>query len=892
MPLSAGSRLGPYEILAPLGAGGMGEVYRARDTRLERTVAVKVLPTHLSASAETRQRFEREAKTISRLSHPHICALYDVGEAVPTGPPDRPTTRPSNDPIAYLVMEYLEGQTLAERLKNGPPPLEDGLRWGIEIADALDKAHRQGIVHRDLKPGNVMLTKAGVKLLDFGLAKAFRSEPVSGFTSIPTVPELTKEGVIVGTTSYMAPEQLEGKEVDARTDIFALGSVLYEMVSGRKAFTGDSQASVIVAIMHSEPQPLSHTRPIVAGPLDRVIRKCLAKNPEKRWQSAHDVASELEWISETDPQTGFPAPRPVRRGSPLLAWTVAAAAIAGVLALLALRKPAAPPSRRVFPLVSSAGADVGASLAVSPDGRKIALTSNEFSSEGGISIRSIDTLGTTLLPGTEGAADPFWSPDGRSIGFFQGQKLKRISVDGGAQQTLGDAERYGGTWSRQGTIIYSPIFGRGLMRVSATGGASESVTGLDASRGEILHCWPSFLPDDEHFLYFARGIDPGKNAIWVGEIGSKKRRFVTSADGGPIYVPGYLLFSREGVLLAQRFDADGAALSGEPIPLARKVELDPSNNDLNAAASESLLVYKVASPRNKQLTWVDRTGRPVGKIGTPAEFWTFTLSPDERQIAASIAETGKWIGNIWLVDAARGTRTRLTSRPTDEFNPRWSQDGYVYYTSDPAGFYDLFRIPASGTGGEEKVYQVAMDKWMNDVSRDGKAILYTASALNTGYDVWIKPVGPSGQPQALFQASYPETDGQFSPDGGWIAFVSRESGREEVFLAPRNAPGRRQQVSVDGGGQPRWSRDGREIFFISPGRDLMAAPVRLSGATAEVSAAKPLFHSNDFQLGWDLRVRTTYEVASDGRFLFAVPVEEPDARPIVAVVDWTSGLPR
>jgi Tol biopolymer transport system component len=883
MTLAAGSRLGPYEILAPLGAGGMGEVYRARDTRLERTVAVKVLSPLLADSPDSRQRFEREAKAISQLSHPHICTLYDVGREGET---------------EYLVMEYLEGETLAERLKKGALPLAQILEHGRQIADALEKAHRQGIVHRDLKPGNVMITKSGVKLLDFGLAKAFRPRGESELISHATTSGLTSDGMIIGTIQYMAPEQLEGKKVDARTDIFALGAVLYEMVSGRKAFSGDSQASLIVAIMHVDPPPLSDSPPLAPAPLDRVVRKCLAKDPDQRWQSAHDVATELEWLKESGSGGAAFAPTAAatttgsgRRERVL--WPLGAVTLAALLALgwLALRRPSVAPARRVFPLLPSS-AEVG-SVAVSPDGRKVALTTSEFSSVGGIWIRSIDSLETTRLTGTEGAADPFWSPDGRDIGFFSGGKLRRMSVEGGAQQTLADAERYGGAWNRQGTILYAPTFGRALMRVSATGGAPEPVTTLDASRGEVLHAWPVFLPDQKHFVFFARAIDPAKSAIWVGELGSKERSLVTPADGGPIFVaPGYLLFAREGALLAQRFDASSRTLSGEPIPQARRVALDPSNNDLNVSASSQLLVYQSGDPRNRQLTWFDRTGKPLGKIGAPAEYWTYSLSPDERQIVASIADPDRRTGNLWIIDVARGTRTRLTSRPTDEFNPRWSNDGYIYYTSDPDGFYDLFRTPAAGSGAEEKVFQSGMDKWVNDLSRDGRALLFTDFDLKTNYNVWMVPVGAAGEPAALFQANFPETDGVFSPDGQWIVYVSRESGREEVFIAPRAAPARRQQVSVDGGGQPRWSRDGREIYFISPARNLMAAPIRWNESNAEVLEPKPLFFSKDFLLGWDLRTRTTYEVASDGRFLFAVPVDEPDARSVVAVVDWAAPLTR
>jgi Tol biopolymer transport system component len=880
MTLQAGARLGPYEIQQLVGAGGMGEVYRARDTRLERTVAVKVLAKHLSSSQDVRDRFDREAKTISQLSHPNICALFDVGH---------------QDGTDYLVMEYLEGETLANRLRRGPLPPDQVFRHGIEIAAALDRAHRHGIVHRDLKPGNVMLTRTGVKLLDFGLAKAFRSHPVSGFTSLPTTAHLTQEGMILGTIQYMAPEQLEGKEVDARTDIFAFGAVLYEMASGRKAFIGESQASLIGAILHAEPPPLSQSQPLAPATLDRVARKCLAKDPDERWQSAHDVASELKWLAESGQTAEARGPAVARRTSrEKVGWGLAALSTAAAVAFgwLALQRPPPPAARRVFPLLPYSGSEVG-SLAVSPDGRKVAMTTAEFSNEGGITIRSIDTLETMRLAGTEGAADPFWSPDGRHLGFFARGKLKRISVDGGAQQTLGEADRYGGSWNARGTILYSPAFGKPLMRVSASGGAPQPATALDASRQEVLHCWPAFLPDGDHFLYFARGVDPAKSAIWIGSLASRERALLTPADAGPVYVdPGYLLFGREGALLAQRFDPSSRKLSGDPVPLARKVAIDPSNNDLAASAGADMLVYQVHSPRNRQLTWLDRAGRPVGRIGEPAEYWNVALSPDEKLVAAAIADAERRTGDIWIVDVARGTRTRLTPRPTDDFMPRWSADGYVYYTSDPQGYYDIFRTAASGTGGEESVYQSHLDKWVTDLARDGKTLLCYSFDLKTGYDVWTVPIGSEGKAEPLFKASFPETDAQFSPDGHWITYSSRESGRDEIFLSPRSVPARRQQVSIDGGSMPRWARDGREIFFISPSRHLMAASVRLTESVAEVLEPKPLFASPNFDLGWDPRVRTSYEVSSDGRFLFAVPVEETEVRPLMAVVDWAAGLPR
>ncbi|HEY3124597.1 MAG TPA: protein kinase, partial [Thermoanaerobaculia bacterium] len=555
MTLASGSRLGPYELVSAVGAGGMGEVYKARDTRLERTVAVKVLPPHLSASPEARQRFEREAKTISQLSHPHICALYDVG---------------NQDGVEYLVMEYLEGETLAERLVKGPLPSDQTLRHGIEIADALDKAHRQGIVHRDLKPGNVMLTKSGVKLLDFGLAKAVQPvSSASALTSLPTEgPALTAEGTILGTFQYMAPEQLEGREADARTDIFAFGAVLYEMATGQKAFSGRSRASLIGAILKDEPPPISTIQAMAPPTLDRVVRTCLAKDPEDRWQTARDVVLELRWIAEGS-QTGIALPAiAARRSRERVAWILAALfgiGLALTLPLSLLRRPRGSGEGRALKLSvlpPEKAAFVPGMIALSPDGSRLAFVAGGAEGKNLLWVRPLDSLEARPLPATEGAYAPFWSPDSRFLAFFAEGKLKKIEASGGPPQllyTLMSPVGRGGTWNREGVILFAPSPGGPLFRIPDAGGAASPVTKFDDTRQENSHRWPVFLPDGRHFLYFARSRQKENRAIFVGSLDSKETRFLMNGTSNVLFAPGssggsegHLLFERDGLLVARK----------------------------------------------------------------------------------------------------------------------------------------------------------------------------------------------------------------------------------------------------------------------------------------------------------------------------------------------------
>ena len=739
MTLVSGTRLGPYEIVAPIGAGGMGEVYKARDTRLERTVAVKVLPSHMSASPEVRLRFEREAKTISQLSHPHICALYDVGR--------------END-VEYLVMEYLEGETLSDRLAKGPLPLEQTLRYGVEIADALDKAHRQGIVHRDLKPANVMITKSGVKLLDFGLAKAMPpSAQQSSLTALPTQQGLTQEGTILGTFQYMAPEQLEGKDADARTDIFAFGAVLYEMATGKKAFAAASQASLITAIMSAEPPSIASVQPMSPAALDRVVKTCLAKDPEDRWQSAADIKRELRWIGEGS-AAGVAAPAAVatrRRSRERIAWAVAAAAVlCGAGVALVARRPVSAPELVRFTIVPPPGQRLSDTIALAPDGRRVLILLKDVGGTTSIWIRGFDTLGMRRLPGTDGARYPMWSPDGGDVAFFSEAKLKRTSAEGGPVRTICDAgSGFGGSWSREGTILFTKEFGTPIVAVAASGGTPRQVTRFDTATGDVAHFFPEFLPDGRHFVFVARNLDPEKTEIRVGSLDDKAVRRLFHADSAAIYAdPGYLLFARDNAVFAWKFDAAGLKLSGEAFPAFETAQYRTEENRLLASAAAGRVVYIPWSAR-RRLVWVDRKGRETGTVGDVAFFEDLRISNDGGRIAVARRDSDHGQNlDLWVYDADRGTGTRLTSERSDEFSPIWAPDGErLIYVSDRggSGFYDLYEH-AIGGGADKTLLTTKQDKIFPSLSKDGRELLFTV-AEGAIYTRHLMPL--PGEPRRL-----------------------------------------------------------------------------------------------------------------------------------------------
>jgi Tol biopolymer transport system component len=891
--VSAGTRLGPYEILAPLGAGGMGEVYRAKDTRLDRTVAVKVLPQHLSSSAEVRQRFEREAKAIAALSHPHICALYDVGREGET---------------EYLVMELLEGETLATRLLKGALPTDQTLSYGIQIADALDKAHRQGIVHRDLKPGNVMLTKSGVKLLDFGLAKAVAPpQAVSALTSLPTMAgaqNLTEKGTILGTFQYMAPEQLEGKEADARSDIFAFGAVLYEMATGKKAFSGTSQASLISAIMKEDPAPISTVQKMTPPALDRVVRTCLAKDPDERWQSAGDLKGELKWIAEGS-QAGVPAPVAARRkGRERLAWALfAAAAIAAAVFAGGYFRRAPRPGRSIRTAILLPEKRFLNFLAISPDGARLAFVAGAPGGKRQLWVRPLDGLSAEPLAGTESADFPFWSPDGRSIGFFADGKLKRIEAAGGPAVVLCNAgpNGIGGTWSRQGVILFS-YPAAPINRIPETGGTPTPVTTLDEGRHETTHRYPWFLPDGRHFLYVAANLagapDDPANLVRVGTIDAKDDRPLIPAYSNAIYAPssagasdGYLLFQRDGSLFAQPFDQARLQAGGQALPIAQHVANFNLfwRNAIFCAAENGSVAYGAATTIPSPLLWFDRNGRQTGTAGESAFFTSgqtsavgrLRISPDGRQLAATVFDPSTRTSDVWIYDLVRGTRTRLTSGPASNADPLWSPDGrFVLFDSDRKHQGDLYR-KATGAGGDEPVLEGEGQRIPDDWSPDGRSLAVEVRDPrgSRAVSLSILSLSDDGKLTKYLQRGTNNGDARFSPDGRWIAYTSDESGRSEVYVGTFPGPAQRWQISTDGATQPRWRRDSKELYYLSSDLRVMSVEIVSSGSTLEAGKPSVLFEPHPLPAFFDTTDGQRFLIMSSG-------VEQ--SPPITFVQNWAA----
>jgi Tol biopolymer transport system component len=899
--LAAGSRLGPYEILGQIGAGGMGEVYKARDTRLERTVAIKVLPPHMSASPESRQRFEREAKTISQLSHPHICAIYDVGREGET---------------EYLVMELLEGETLSDRLAKGPLPLEQTLRYGTEIADALDRAHRQGIVHRDLKPGNVMLTKSGVKLLDFGLAfrrpldAAGRGQAAASLhpmannplSSFPTeMAPLTAEGTILGTFQYMAPEQLEGKEADARTDIFAFGAVLYEMATGRPAFTGPSRASLISAIMTSQPPAISTVEPMTPPGLEHIVHRCLAKGPDDRWQSAGDVSGELRWLAST-PSGAAPAVSVRSRNGRFIAIAafLLAGALLAVFALPRLRPAVSHPQAVRFLIAPPAGVlfthDVVApNMALSPDGRHLAFVA---SSQGRrqIWLRDLDMVSARPLEGTDGGSSPFWSPDSRSLGFFADGKLKRLAISGGAPQAITDAVNGGNAcWGPDETILFIDNIGRdGIQRVPAGGGAVVAVTQFDKKRGDFWHAWPSFLSDGRHFLYTA--WFKSECSIRLGSLEKGDLSEILPARSRAVFAPeGYVLYVSEGALLARPFDPKGFRVSGNPLTVAGRVPYLAVTGGADFTVSQTGALAFVEGEPLGRLAWFDRGGREVGSLGESRSLEGQSISTDGRRVAVGVADNKAGSTHLWIDDVGGQPPQRFTYSAGNEFAAIWSPDGgKIVFAYDPGNGTVRLRLKKVGdTGDGEDLIEPTFFQIPHDWSRDGRFLVYTDNNPKTRNDIWILPMDGDRKPIPFLKTSFEESDARISPDGRSIAYVSDESGRSEVYVASFPTGAGRRRVSVEGASQPRWRGDGRELFFLAADARIMAAAVR-AGEPADLGAPIPLFRSPTTASNRsELAIWNDYDVSPDGqRFLIRVDLVSRDTMPVTVALGWAAGIGR
>ena len=864
MPLSVGDKLGPYEVLAPIGAGGMGEVYRARDPRLNREVAIKISAAHFS------ERFEREAKAIAALNHPNICSLYDVG-------PD------------YLVMEYVDGKPL-----KGPVPLNEALALAGQILDALDAAHRKGITHRDLKPGNILVNKNGVKVLDFGLAKIENASGMDGATK--TMP-LTGEGSILGTLQYMSPEQVEGKQADARSDIFAFGLVLYELITGKRAFEGSTQTSLIAAVLKDQPRPVSELQPVTPKALDRVVQTCLEKDPDRRWQSAREVKHALEWIS-----LEAPTPAPAKRQ---WLWQGVAAALAVIAAATAWAlwpKPPAPVKSTRFQVPLPENEDYGLWMAFSPDGRKLAFTTS--GPQRGVWIRDLEALETRHLAGTENALALFWSPDSRFLAFGGGGQLKKIEVSGGPPQTLCEAGGVGmGSWSRDGLIIFGGSAQGPLRRVSASGGVATDITAVNRQRGEAFHSSPIFLQDGRHFLYLLGG-SPEVNGIYVGSLDAKpeeqKRERLLATRFGVGYTPsqdpagGRLFFMRDTTLMSQLFDAGRLQLTGEPIAVAEQLGVSGYHGFFSVSPSGALAYRTSAQAAGFQLTWFDRQGKTQGTLGDVRPDHGVALSADGARAAVRDAPTGA-NGDIWTLDFARGVRTRLTFRQTFGSFPIWSSDGSRIAFAAGNTQDTLYEKSSSGAGDEKDLFNKPGEiKNPTSWSHDGRFLLYhTSNVPQTGQDLWVLPLEGDRKPALLLGTQFNEREGNFSPDMRWIAYTSNESGRAEVYVRPFLASGStgapslgegKWQVSKDGGTLAKWRADGKELIFRAPNGSPMATDVTATGGAFQAGVPKQLFAPPPNVGDWD--------VTADGkRFLAAVPPgQQTTQTPIIVVLNWQAAL--
>jgi Tol biopolymer transport system component len=887
MSISAGTRVGPYEIIAPLGAGGMGEVFRARDTRLERTVAIKVLNSELVASANLKTRFEREAKTISQLNHPNICTLYDVVHENGTD---------------YLVMEFLQGESLAERLKRGALPLKEVVSIGCDIADALERAHRAGIVHRDLKPGNVMLTKTGAKLLDFGLAKPAAVGAAAGSASAPLLsaamtvnsptPQqspLTQQGALVGTVQYMSPEQIQGLEADSRSDIFAFGAVLYEMATAKRPFEGKSQIKVASAILEDEPQPVSAVLKTSPPTLDRLVHTCLAKNPEERFQSALDVKLELKWLSTS--QSGTVATRPKSPSWVAYVAIIALTASAVAAAILLWSRFTQPPPRAMQ--FTAALPFSARSMAVAPNGHTVALAAyREDIHKVGLFLYEIGATDAKPLAGTNGAIFPFWSPDGRAIGFFAGGKLKRLDLDSASVRTLCDAPNgRGGAWSNTGVILFTPTgtLNGGLMTVSDNGGTASNFSYPGTTKDENTYRWPVFLPDGKHYLYLAGNIrgDTELNKLYISSIDNpNEKRFLTKTTANGDYANGYVFFVRDGAVQAQKLDLDSYQLKGDVLRVTDNVKLQSRILYATFAVGGDIVVAQKAGEVSlSRLTWNDRSGKIISDSVPPDAYGNLAISPDGKYVAIDKTDQSNDNTDLFIYDLARSTFRRLTFDPGIDAVPVWSPDGdRIAFTSGRGHSFDIYVKPADGSQPERLLMPSSgVDSLPLDWSHDGRNLLYLSEP-----DLWVYSFA-DGKSRLFLKANASLNNAQFSPDGKWVAYSSNESGRWEVYVTSFPDARAKWQVSTNGGEQPRWRGDGKEIYFLSADAKMMAASL---DTKTEFESGTPtvLFQTDPRE-----RVATTeviiYDVSRDGqRFLANTNYNNGSAHPISVLLNWKSEM--
>ncbi len=889
MPLASGTKVGPYDIVEPLGIGGMGEVYRGRDTRLGRDVALKVLPEVFAHDTQRMTRFEREAKVLASLNHPNIASTYGLEE--------------SNGTRA-LVMELVEGPTLAERINREEIPLEEALPIAKQICEGLEYAHERGIIHRDLKPSNIKLTPdSHVKILDFGLAKALADDAASAdISSSPTISRLaTQAGIILGTAAYMSPEQAKGKAVDRRADIWAFGCVLYEMLVGKPAFGGETVTDVLAAVVRADPEWLLLPNSVPTR-IRELLRRSLQKDPKQRLRDIGEarivIEEALSGVPDVDETSGQAQILRLKPWHRVLPWALFAAAMLGVVVTMAgyiARSPRpaplivsqiAPPDNANFVI---AGNSAGPPM-LSPDGKQLTFVAGGADGNARLWVRALAAMAARPLEGTEGASFPFWSPDSRSIGFFANGKLKRIDAMGSPALALADApQARGGSWGPDGTILYTPSTIDPIYRVAASGGVPQKVTKLDFTRLETSHRWPQFLPDGKHFLFFAHTNVDQNNATYVASLQGGAPELLIHGDSSGIYAaPGYLLFIREGTLMAQRFDADAVHLIGDAVPVIEHAASDPIIWRETLSASEhGMLVYRSQSRfgENLRLLWFDRTGKQVGETGTAGNYGTLSLSPDGSKLAIARVAPGASNLDIWLYDLARGMPTRLTFSSEGAGQPCWSPDGRtIAFVSNP-GQGHLSQKPADGTGTESPLVVDDGQESRPSFSSDGRYLIFERQTAQTGShaEIWSLPLFGDRKPFPVAQSQqFDLHQPALSPNGKWLAYISPESGQYEVYVVPFIHGSGKWLVSSAGGHFPRWRHDGKELFYLSLDNKIMSAEIADKGASVVVGRLTPLFQANPTPTnGW------VYDVTADGKkFIIDTLGGLEGSQPLTLVVNW------
>ena len=913
-----------YEIMERIGSGGMGEVYRARDAKLGRDVALKVLPQVFARDAERMARFQREAQLLASLNHPNIAAVYGLEES---------------GEVRALVMELVEGPTLAERISGatvwaglasptgkgtprGAPtavPLDEALPIARQIAEGLEYAHDHGIIHRDLKPANVKVRPDGtVKILDFGLAKALEETPAAGtINNSPTISAAaSREGMILGTAAYMSPEQARGKTVDRRCDIWSFGAVFFEMLSGKQAFPGEDVSQMLAAVIMKEPD-WSVLPDKLPAPVGRLLRRCLTKDPRRRLQAVGDARIVIEETLAGTPDVGAvrepplqPAPSPAWRQ--VLPWALAVVFLLGAIVSSVSywrlsRAPArtitfeiGPPEKTRYTTLSGV---FGGAPAISPDGRILAFLATDATGKTMLWVRSLDSPTARPLPGTEGASGPFWSADNRSLGFFADDKLKTIETSGGPSVTVAEVPGGGGgSWNRDGTILFSAGYTKGIYRVSASGGTPAPVIAIDTSKFSY-YSWPRFLPDGKHFLYVALGPHPATTGTYFASLDGKERCLVLRETSSALYASGYLLYPRGDTVVAQAFDAERGQLKGDPHPVVERIAI-VFGRSLFDVSENGILVYRTGGAAGeKRLTWFDRTGKNLGVTGEVGDYWDVRLSPDGAKLASNAGyPAGSPNCEIWVDELARGVRVRLTIDPdTNHGIPVWSPDGSTILFGALSGKSrrGIYRKPANGAGSEELLLPSEnsdMQVWPTSWSRDGRFILYSHGSWEQA-DIWVLALSGDRKPRLFVQVPVSAYDGQFSPNGRWVAYTSKESGREEVYVVPFDATrilnpsqgsagtsgGGKWQISSSGGHCPRWRGDGKEIFYLSLDNQMMAAEVEEQGNGIEVRRAQALFRAGIAVPYFP------YDVTPDGK-KFVINTLSEQNTPLTLVVNWTTNL--